>query len=185
MPRIFFFPFILGTALLIWSATACSKKDATRLPTFGAEGINMVISHPAGTLLAADASWPLPGHWGIIPSTLGEDGQPLSCLMLGSIVSLGQSTTMIPAAAVQWNYGGSVRTVVVGWPAGYRPRQDYLSLRMRHDPMRQALELWLRHEIAPESAQWIGWQNEVFALKEIDRSTRRFNQTQTPAQHGD
>jgi inorganic pyrophosphatase len=185
MPRIFFFPFFWGTALLIWSATACSKKDATRLPTFGAEGINMVISHPAGTLLAADASWPCPGYWGTIPSTLGEDGQALSCLMLGSAVNHEPYITIVPAAAVQWNHEGNIRTVVVGWPASYRPRQDYLSLRMRHDPMRQALELWLRHEIAPESAQWIGWQNEVFALKEIDRSTRRFNQTQTPAQHGD
>lgn len=187
MPRFVLFSFFLSAALLVLLATACTdnKQDSSSLLTFGAEGVNMVVSHPAGTLLAADASWPSPGHWGTIPSTLGEDGQPLSCLMAGSIAPRQWVAAMVPAAAVQWSDKEKVRTVIVGWPATYRPRQDYLSLRMNHDPMRLAFELWLHHEIAPESAQWIGWQNEVFALKEIHRSARRFSQKQTPVQRGD
>jgi inorganic pyrophosphatase len=175
----------IASWVLFLSACSDNKPGASGYPAFGPEGVNMFVTTPTGLLPPGDTVWPAPGNWGFIPSTLSEDGQPLSCLMPGQPLPDEKVSGIIPVAAVQWREEEKLRTVVVGWPSSSGLGHDYLSFRTNHDPMRLALELWLKHVIAPQADEWVGWQNEVFAMKEIRRSAQRFNQIQTPTPHGD
>jgi len=168
-------------------AVACSdnQQPISGYSTYGPDGVNMLITTPAGFLVSGNTIWPAPGNWGFIPAAIGEDGQPLSCLLVGHAVMAQEPVGIIPVAAVQWHVEGKIRTVLVGWSSKSGFGQDYLLFRMNHDAMRLALELWLKNVIAPESAVWIGWQNEVFAMQEIQRSSWRFSQIQTPIPRGD
>lgn len=164
-----------ATALLL---SSCKGGASADLPAFDEAGVNLRIEHPAGTLMAPHAALTSPGNTGVIPATQGEDGRPLPCLLIGKARAAGDAIKILPVAAVQWRHEGSLSTQIIAVPTKPEerscPAEDYMTLRMQYDHVRQALELWFRHHYMPPDAEWLGWQNEVYAEEEIFRSARRF-----------
>lgn len=122
---------------------------------------------------------PLPGHWGTLASTLGEDGQALGVLLIGADDPDAGRGGIHPIAAAQWETGGVFSTCIIAVSADTaRCRlavRDFMALRLSHDAYYRLLDIWLQHELMPTGARWIGWQNEVYAEAEIARSRRRFS----------
>lgn len=167
----------LSLALLVAS---CKGGDSSPTAAFDAEGINLHIQHPTGTRIAPHAALPAPGNVGHIPSTAGENGEPLTCLLISEAEKAGGAIKVLPVAAVQWRHEGRMHTWIVAVPAEPEKRiclvEDFMALRLQYDHVRQALELWFRHHCMPPQAEWLGWQNEVYAEEEVYRSAQRFNQ---------
>lgn len=166
-------------AFALTALCACRREaaDNSRPPAFTEQGVNFVSQHPAGTYPTPRPGLPAPGHLGIIPSTAGEDGATLSCLLISAPLSNARVHTVLPIAAVQWRMGGKTVTCIVAVPeapdARTLPVEDFITLRMEYDPVRTALEAWFRHSYLPENAEWLGWQNEVYAEEEVYRGAER------------
>ncbi len=174
---------LCATVLLLYHACKDRSPGSSIRPAFIDEGVHMVVQHPAGTLPSDRAAWPAPGNMGTVPSTVGEDGRPLACLLIGGTVEAGSTQLVLPIAATQWRAAGKISTCIAAVPVDAKARtcaaEDYITLRMQYEPLRTAVELWLRHAYMPEGADWLGWQNEVYAEEEVYRCAQRFVQ-QTP-----
>ncbi|MBX2927619.1 MAG: hypothetical protein KF852_07260 [Saprospiraceae bacterium] len=166
----------LFLAIALTALCSCRREaaDNSRLPAFTEQGVNFVPRYPAGTYPTPRPGLPAPGHLGIIPSTIGEDGAPLLCLFISGPLSDARAEMVLPIAAVQWRTGGKTITCIIAVPevpdARSLPVEDFITLRMAYDPVRTALEAWFRHSYLPEGAEWLGWQNEVYAEAEIRRA---------------
>jgi inorganic pyrophosphatase len=160
--------------LLVFMALSACQSAPDNPGTTGA----MRMVQPAGAYLDG-ADMPLPGHWGTLGATLGEDGQALGVLLIGAEDSDAAREDLSPIAAVQWESGGAISTCIIATPAdSTRCRlqlRDYMDLRLSQDAYYRLLDIWLQHELMPDGATWLGWQNEVYAGAEIARSRSRFS----------
>jgi inorganic pyrophosphatase len=138
----------------------------------------MQLEYAAGSYTPT-GKMPLPGHWGTLPSTLGEDGQALGVLLIGADDPDAGQAGILPIAAVQWETGGVFSTCILAVSADTAQCRlavrDFMALRLSHDAYYRLLDIWLQHELMPTGARWMGWQNEVYAEAEIARSRSRFS----------
>jgi inorganic pyrophosphatase len=164
--RLWFLLALLGLMACESSPEAADPEDVMR------------ILHSAGTYTDT-GRMPLPGHWGTLVSTRGEDAQPLGVLLIGTAEAEAGRKGISPIAAVQWASGESIRTCIIAVPADSRQRRlpvsDYMDFRLSQDAYYRLLDIWLQHELMPAGARWLGWQNEVYAAAEIARSRQRYS----------
>lgn len=160
----------------LWlSVSACQKSKNTSQEALRQDDqVVMVTEWPAGELAADHALLPAPGNMGGIAGTETSQGTPLICLTIGTAVKKGARIEVWPLGAVQWRRGQELHTCIVAIrskkgqpPAGL---EDFMALRLAHDDVRATLELWFQHHYLPRDAEWLGWQNEVYAHAAIERA---------------
>lgn len=168
----------------VWAAglllvvSACKKSKAPSAETIPeGDQVMVAVEYPAGDLAADHALLPAPGNWGAIIGTETTEGQPVRCLVIGNAVKKGARLEVWPLGAVQWRIGEVWHTsiVAVRTEQGQPPTgmEDFMALRLAHDDVRAMLELWFRYHCMSKDAEWLGWQNEVYAWEEIERARRR------------
>jgi inorganic pyrophosphatase len=174
------------------------------LPTWGKKGLfNVVVEAPRGSrikfkydpkLRAVTWGHPLPVgfqypfDWGFIPSTLGEDGDPLDALVLSEVPSY--PGVVIPCRpfgliALEERDGKNPerndRLVVVpakgGWTNEMKDTNDL------PDGMRSNLEHFFLSSVyfSSKRARCLGWKGPKAALKHIATGVERAKKKQTPA----
>jgi inorganic pyrophosphatase len=187
------------TALLLLLATmllhSCQTDYAT-LPTYsGARQLQAVIETPAGSshvvkynlksktfvnekLAGQDRILqflPYPGNYGFIPSTeIGANGRGLSTLVLSERAESGTVLEVIPVATLMLEkLSGDLYPVIIAVPA--RPSErtiqstNFKSLSIEYPAVKQILQQWFVHQAHPNRIKFVGWKDEQFAEKEIQR----------------
>lgn len=168
---------VWAAAMLILSA-ACNKgKHASNDLLPEGDQIWAMTELSAGMQAADHAILPAPGNLGFIIGTDASEGRALSCLVVGAALPARTRVEVLPVAAVQWRTGDEWQTCIVATPMkeGRVPpgMEDFMAFRMAHDDVRAILERWFQHHYIRPDAEWLGWQNEVYARAEIDRARQR------------
>ncbi|NDK55208.1 inorganic diphosphatase [Pontibacter fetidus] len=186
------------TLLLILSIlwlTSCQTDYAT-LPTYsGARQLQAVIETPAGsshTVKYNRASkafendkeagqdrvirfLPYPGNYGFIPSTeTGTNGRNLSTLILAERADAGTVLEIIPVATLLLEKpNGDLYPVIISVPARPSARTvdatDYITLSRKYPAVKSILQQWFMHHNHSYPLKYVGWKDEQFAEKEIQR----------------
>jgi len=166
----------IWAAGLLLAVLSCKKgKDAPEELLQKNDKVLMVNEIPAGDLAADHALLPAPGNMGSIMGTETSAGQPLRGLIIGAAAKKGVRIEIWPLGAVQWRTGQELQTCIIA----ISPEQaaagleDFMALRLAHDDVRTTLEHWFRRHYIPSNAEWLGWQNEVYARAEIQRAYLR------------
>lgn len=181
--------------IVIAFTTACQTNYA-ELPTYsGARQLQAVIEIPAGSnqkvkynpatkafenekLAGKDDVvnfLPYPGNYGFIPSTeVGADKRGLSILVLAERTETGTVMEVIPVATLMLEKPtGDLYPVIIAIPA--RPSEqlikayNYASLTIEYPVVKSMLQQWFVHHNSAAPLKFIGWKDEKFAEKEIQR----------------
>ena len=182
-------------ALLLFGLSGC-KTDFAEIPTYSVtRQLQAVIEVPAGTnhkiryqrstkefVNDKEAGkdriirfLPYPGNYGFIPSTETDHaGSGLGILVIAESVPTGTVTEVIPAAALLLEHGtGDLEVVVVAVPA--RPSEqlisatDYKSLNSKYPVVKEIIQSWFANYNPTAQTKVVGWKDEKFAEKEIQR----------------
>ncbi|MER2996099.1 inorganic diphosphatase [Pontibacter populi] len=183
--------FLLITLLLY----SCQTDYAT-LPTYsGARQLQAVIETPAGSsqsviynlrtkefanekLAGKDRILqflPYPGNYGFIPSTeVGANGRGLSTLVLAERAESGTVMEVLPIGTIMLEKpSGDLYPVIISVPA--RPSErtikatNFKSLTIEHPVVKNILQQWFVNHTYPNQFKFVGWKDEQFAEKEIQR----------------
>lgn len=183
---------LLLVTLLLYS---CHTDYAT-LPTYsGARQLQAVIETPAGSsqsvtydvatkafvnekLAGKDRVLqflPYPGNYGFIPSTeVGANGRGLSTIVLAERSESGTVMEILPIATIMLEKPtGDLYPVIISVPA--RPSEqtikatNFKSLSIEYPAVKQILQQWFIHHTYPNQLKFVGWKDEKFAEKEIQR----------------
>ncbi|WP_162427547.1 inorganic diphosphatase [Pontibacter pudoricolor] len=192
MTRIASASLLLVFTLLLYSC----QTDYASLPTYtGARQLQAVIETPAGSSHAVKYDLktktfineklagqdkilqflPYPGNYGFIPSTeVGANSRGLSTLVLAERIESGTVTEVIPIATLMLEKSsGDLYPVIITVPA--RPSErtikatNFKSLSIEYPAVKQILQQWFVHYTHPNSIKFVGWKDEHFAEKEIQR----------------
>lgn len=189
---------ILITALcnlLLLSLAGC-KTDYADLSTYSnSRQLQAVIETPAGTSYKVRYNretkefvnekeagldrvirfLPYPGNYGFIPSTeTEEDGRGLGIFVIAESVATGTVMDVIPVATLLLQHvNGDLEAIVVAVPA--RPSEqlisatDYRSLSQQYPAVKEIIQKWFAHHHPTAQTKVVGWKDEQFAEKEIQR----------------
>lgn len=178
--------------LLVALYLSSCQTDYAQLPTYsGAEQLQAVIEVPAGSgykikynrqaktfekdKVKAIQFLPYPGNYGFIPSTeVGANGRGLSTLVLADRMESGTVAEIIPVATLMLEKpDGDLYPVIIAVPA--RPSErlitatDYSSLSKNYPAVKSIIQQWFMFYDRSEPLKFVGWKNEQFAEKEIQR----------------
>ncbi|MBB6612311.1 inorganic diphosphatase [Pontibacter sp. Tf4] len=180
---------------IVTALTAC-QTNYTELPTYsGARQLQVVIEVPAGDAYATVYnkashtfekakvagkdlivnSLPYPGNYGFIPSTeIGAAGRGLSALVIADRAESGTVTEVIPLATLMLEKPtGDLYPVIICTPA--RPSEqlikawDFVSFSVEYPAVKNMLQQWFVSRSKTEQLTFVGWKDEKFAEKEIQR----------------
>ncbi len=180
--------------LLIVALTAC-KTDYTKLPTYTPrKQLQAVVEIPAGTNhtlkynrqtheFVADKEagqdrviefLPYPGNFGFIPSTeTNKAGKPLEILVLAESAAQGTIMEVIPIAVLQLETAGDLDHKIIAVPA--RPKDqiiaatDFYTFSTKYPAAKAILQQWFVHNTPTARSKFVGWKDERFAEREIQR----------------
>ncbi|PRY16449.1 inorganic pyrophosphatase [Pontibacter ummariensis] len=182
---------LLLLAVLLY---AC-KTDYTALPTYTpTKQLQAVIETPAGNnhklvynqekqefVRDQDAGLdrvvpflPYPANLGFIPSTeINKSGKGLEILVLSERLETGAVVEVVPVGLLQLETAGELQHIVVAVPARPSERQiqatNYASLSADYSGVKTILATWFTHSSPGASTKFVGWRDERFADKEIQR----------------
>ncbi|GAB3828329.1 inorganic diphosphatase [Pontibacter rugosus] len=171
------------------------QTDYTELPTYsGNRQLQAIIETPAGNTLklvydkekkefVADKEagqarkvgfLPYPANLGFIPSTeINKDGSGLEVLVLSERLESGTTAEVIPIALMQLENAGELRHIVVAVPARPSERQldatTYASFSKEYAPAKAILQIWFSNFHKSAGTRFVGWRDEKFAEKEVQR----------------
>ncbi|MFD3000057.1 inorganic diphosphatase [Pontibacter toksunensis] len=182
---------LLLLALLLFSC----KNDYAELPAYtGNKQLQAVIETPAGSNhklvynrekkafvsdKAADMDrvigfLPYPGNFGFIPSTeIDSNGKGLEILVLSERTETGTVVEVIPVGLIQLETAGELQHIVVAVPA--RPSERYIdvtsfvALTQEYPAVKTILQNWFANYNPAAHTSFVGWRDEKFADKEIQR----------------
>lgn len=172
--------------------------DPRKIPAIGEEGINAVIEIPAGTndKIEYDKATnrflqdqengkdrviqflPYPANYGFIPSTLmdknrGGDGDPLDILVIAPYQRTGSVMQVHLIGALQLLDDGELDMKIIAIPADSAKQvlsvTDYPDLAVRYQPVLRIIETWFTNYKGPGRTELIGWQDELFARREVEK----------------
>lgn len=184
--------YLLLCALL---ALCACQRDYNELPTYsGNRQLQAVIETPAGNTtrivynreqkefipdeaagMARQVGFlPYPANLGFIPSTeIDKNGKPLEVLVLASRMEPGTEAEIIPVGLMQLENAGELRHIVVAVPARPSERQidatNYRMLSENYAPVKAILQIWFDHYHRASGTRFVGWRDEKFADKEVQR----------------
>lgn len=184
-----YLPFLLFFTTLVLSA--CQTNYA-ELPTYsGARQLQVVIEVPAGdahTTVYNKAtrafekasetmlnSLPYPANYGFIPSTeIEAEGRGLSAMVIANRAESGTVLEVIPVATLMLEKPtGDLYPILVCTPA--RPSEqlirahNYAALSVEYPAIKSILQQWFMSHSGTAQLKFIGWKDEQFAEKEIQR----------------
>ncbi|MCX2738687.1 inorganic diphosphatase [Pontibacter anaerobius] len=171
------------------------QTDYTALPTYSAnKQLQAVIETPAGNTLRLVYDQekkeflpdlnagherqvnflPYPGNLGFIPSTeIDKDGKGLEVLVLAERKEPGTEMEVIPVGLMQLENRGELRHIVVAVPARPSERQldatNYESFSKNYPGAKAILQIWFSNYNESANTRFVGWRDEKFAEKEIQR----------------
>ncbi|GHA71408.1 inorganic diphosphatase [Pontibacter akesuensis] len=171
------------------------QTDYTALPTYnGNKQLQAVIETPAGNThklvydkeekafvpdkeagLARQVGFlPYPANLGFIPSTeIEKGGKGLEVLVLAERMEPGATEEIIPIGLMQLENAGELRHVVVAVPARPSERQldatSYAAFSKDFAPAKAILQIWFDNFHRASGTRFVGWRDEKFAEKEIQR----------------
>ncbi|TPE44684.1 inorganic diphosphatase [Pontibacter mangrovi] len=181
--------------LLLLLFLASCKTDYSELPTYTAsKQLRAIVETPAGNTLKLvydeqkkefvpdlDAGLereigflPYPGNFGFIPSTeINKSGQGLEVLVLSDREEPGTELEVTPVALMQLESNGTLRHVVVAVPARPSERHidatTYEAFSTEYPGAKAILQIWFSNYNKSAGWQFVGWRDENFAEKEIQR----------------
>ncbi|WP_242926872.1 inorganic diphosphatase [Pontibacter vulgaris] len=181
--------------LLLLMALAACKTDYSTLPTYTpSKQLQAVIETPAGTNLKLKYNretkefvtdkeagqnrvigfLSYPGNFGFIPSTeTNRAGKPLEILVLSESAAQGTVMEVIPIAVLQLETAGDLDHKIIAVPA--RPKDqtiaatDFYTLSTQYPAAKEILKQWFVHNTPTAHTKFVGWKDEKFAEKEIQR----------------
>ena len=174
------------------------KTDYAQLPTYtGNEQWQAVIETPAGSnhrliynqeqkafvndkMAGQDRVvqfLPYPANLGFIPSTeINSDGKGLEILVLSERLETGTVAEVLPVGLMQLETDGELQHLVVAVPARPSERQikatNYRALSVEYPAVKKILEEWFANHNPTANTNFVGWRDERFAEKEIQRWMR-------------
>ena len=181
--------------LLIVCLTAC-KTDYAELPTYSnTRQLQAVVEVPAGSNHKIEYNrqtkefvndkeagldrivefLPYPGNYGFIPSTeLEPKGRGLGVFIISERIATGTVMDIIPVATLLLEHlDGNLEAVIVAVPA--RPSErvmdatDYRTLTREFPAAKDIIQKWFAHHNPTAQTKGVGWKDEQFAEKEIQR----------------
>ncbi|MCJ8165163.1 inorganic diphosphatase [Pontibacter sp. E15-1] len=184
---------------LLLAVLLCScNTDYASLPTYTSnKQLQAVIETPAGSnhKMMYDAEQkafvndkdagqdrvigflPYPANLGFIPSTeINKEGKGLEILVLSERLETGTVAEVIPIGLIQLETDGELQHIVVAVPA--RPSErpinatNYTSLSVDYPAVKDILQRWFAHSNPAANTNYVGWRDEKFAEKEIQRWMR-------------
>ncbi|OKL39275.1 inorganic diphosphatase [Pontibacter flavimaris] len=174
---------------------ASCKTDYAGLPTYSAnKQLQAVVETPAGNTrrLVYDKEkkefvpdlnagherevnfLPYPGNLGFIPSTeIDKNGRGLEVLVLAERREPGTEMEVIPVGLIQLENYGELRHVVVAVPSRPSERRidatNYKSFSQNYPGAKAILQIWFSNYNKASNTKFVGWRDEKFAEKEIQR----------------
>jgi len=120
---------------------------------------------------------PYPANLGFIPSTeINRNGKGLEILVLSERLETGAVAEVIPIGLMQLETGGELQHIVVAVPAMPSERQieatNFNGLSVDYPAVKAILQNWFAHYNATARTNFVGWRDEKFAEKEIQRWMR-------------
>lgn len=192
--------FLLLALGLIACGDLGNPTKIAELPALTGEGFQVMVEIPAGTnkKLEYDGErkkfeaelingkermvhfLPYPGNYGFIPSTLmdtrkGGDGDPMDVLLIAESLPTGSLVEAIPIGTLQLEDRGELDTKIIAVPLDSSlrvfPAANFQDLLLEYDPAKRIIEEWFLYYKGYGQTQLIGWQDEQFAWREIERWT--------------
>ncbi|MCB0628274.1 MAG: inorganic diphosphatase [Saprospiraceae bacterium] len=177
-----------------------SNKKIAELPALTGQGFQVVVEIPAGTNKKIEFQkdskkfeaelidgkermvhfLPYPGNYGFIPSTLmdekqGGDGDPLDVLLIAESLPTGSIVEAIPIGTLRLEDRGELDTKIIAVPLDSSlrvfPASDFQDLLMEYDPAKRIIEEWFLYYKGYGQTRLIGWEDEKYAWREIERWT--------------
>ena len=177
------------------------KIDYDSLPAVSENGaLNMVVEIPAGSNHKYEFNYetkafevevkngkerivdflPYPGNYGFIPSTLmdenrGGDGDALDILLISESMATGTVAEVIPIGALLLEDTGEIDTKIIAVPLDTLKNvidaQSFQVFMIRYDAAKRIIEEWFTHYKGGRQVKLIGWKDENYAWKEVEKWT--------------
>ena len=183
----------------IFFQCSSERVDYRRLTAFSESGhINAVIEIPAGTNEKIEfdgktASFevdqvndqprviqfiPYPGNYGFVPGTKmasdqGGDGDPLDILVIGPHQPTGTVMEVHPIGILLLKDGGEADHKIVALPVDPALKtidaDNFTDFLVEYDAAKKIIEEWFLNYKGFGAMEFIGWENEQYALNEIKK----------------
>ncbi len=120
---------------------------------------------------------PYPANLGFIPSTeIDREGKGLEILVLSERMETGTVAEVTPIGLIQLETDGELQHIVVAVPARPSERQieatNYRGLSVDYPAVKTILQHWFANYNPTANTRFVGWRDEKFADKEIQRWMR-------------
>ena len=199
MNRLFFVGNFVLISLLLFLCYCQKEADYLSIPPVSATGnVNVVVEIPAGTndkmefnkesgLFEQDEEngkprvitfLPYPGNYGFIPGTLmdrerGGDGDAMDILVLGPHQETGTVIEVKPIGVLLLEDRGQADHKVIAVPADPNlqtiPVENFLEFLIEYDAAKKMVEDWFLNYKGWGKMKLIGWEDEQYAKKEINK----------------
>lgn len=199
MQNLSYFPLCLLILFELCACQPAGQSSIETMKAYTNEGnINVVVEIPAGTnhkveydkaskkfdvdLLDGQPRvidfLPYPGNYGFIPGTFmdparGGDGDALDILVIGESQATGTVLEAKPIGALLLKDNGELDTKIIAVPANAEEQimavNSFLDFMLEYDAARQIIENWFLNYKGFGEMEFIGWQDEAFAMEEINK----------------
>lgn len=121
---------------------------------------------------------PYPGNYGFIPSTYldpvrGGDGDPLDVLIIAESYPTGTVLETIPIAVLLLKDANEIDNKIIAIPADFDKRiiqaTNFKEFKSRYPKAQEIIQDWFLNYKGGNEIEFIGWEDEQFATKEIKR----------------
>jgi inorganic pyrophosphatase len=205
MKQTFWIFFLLSPFFLFSCKNVGGKVDYNRIPAFSENGgVNMVVEIPAGTnhkiefqkdreVFENDLEngqtriirfLPYPGNYGFIPSTRmdterGGDGDALDILLIAEHLETGEVVETRPIAALRLSDRGEIDTKIIAVPTDPEKQliqaDNFVEFLLEYDSAKRIIEEWFLNYKGLGATELLGWEDESFAMQEINKWLIRTN----------
>jgi inorganic pyrophosphatase len=117
---------------------------------------------------------PYPANFGFIPSTeIHHNGKGMEILVLSERLETGTVVEVVPVGLLQLETAGELQHIVVAVPARPSERQinatNFVALSHEYPAVKTILQNWFANYNPTAKTKFVGWRDERFAEKEIQR----------------
>ena len=190
---------IIFFIFFIFFNTDSIALNYSKINTYSTDGyLQMIIEIPAGTNKKIEYDYisnsfkpnlinkseriidflPYPGNYGFIPSTElsidnGGDGDALDVLLISRSLQTGTVISVIPIGALVLEDSGEIDTKIIAVPFEENMRvidaASFDEFTKNYKTAKEIIELWFLNYKGAGTVQFIKWEDENNALKEINK----------------
>ncbi|QCK15139.1 inorganic diphosphatase [Mangrovivirga cuniculi] len=171
------------------------------IPILGQNNIEMLVEIPAGTITKYEMNKEsgellpdslngkiriidflgYPGNYGFIKNTMlskneGGDGDPLDVLLISAPLSGGRSIEIRPIAILKLIDNGEKDDKIIAVPesgsvSNLQNIDSFEEFKLNYPKVMEIIKLWFTNYKGKGTVSFVGWENELEAIKLIERST--------------